>query len=45
MKEDELGYLILCDLGSAVFDEEQNPIVVQALPYRAPEGIRRCMGP
>jgi serine/threonine-protein kinase SRPK3 len=39
MKQDELGYPILCDLGSAVFDEERYPGVVQALPYRAPEVI------
>lgn len=39
MKQDELGYPILCDLGSAVFDEERYPAVVQALPYRAPEII------
>ncbi|KAK5113555.1 hypothetical protein LTR62_003424 [Meristemomyces frigidus] len=39
MEQDELGYPILCDLGSAVFDEERYPGVVQALPYRAPEVI------
>jgi serine/threonine-protein kinase SRPK3 len=39
MNQDELGYPILCDLGSAVFDEERYPAVVQALPYRAPEVI------
>jgi serine/threonine-protein kinase SRPK3 len=39
MEQDELGYPILCDLGSAVFDEERYPAVVQALPYRAPEVI------
>lgn len=39
MKQDELGYPILCDLGSAVFDEVRYPGVVQALPYRAPEVI------
>jgi serine/threonine-protein kinase SRPK3 len=39
MEQDELGYPILCDLGSAVFDDEGYPGVVQALPYRAPEVI------
>ncbi|TKX27226.1 protein kinase domain-containing protein 2 [Elsinoe australis] len=39
MKQDELGYPTLCDLGSAVFDDEHYPGAVQALPYRAPEVI------
>ncbi|KAI7388183.1 hypothetical protein KC336_g17406 [Hortaea werneckii] len=39
MKQDELGYPILCDFGSAVFDEERYHGAVQALPYRAPEVI------
>ena len=39
MKQDELGYPILCDLGAAVLVEEQSSGVVQALPYRAPEVI------
>jgi serine/threonine-protein kinase SRPK3 len=39
MQQDHLGYPILCDLGSAVFDEVKYPAVVQALPYRAPEAI------
>jgi hypothetical protein len=39
MQQDHLGYPILCDLGSAVFDEVKYPAVVQALPYRAPEVI------
>jgi serine/threonine-protein kinase SRPK3 len=39
MQQDQLGYPILCDLGSAVFDEVKYPAVVQALPYRAPEVI------
>lgn len=39
MEQDELGYPILCDLGSAIFDDEKYPGVVQALPYRAPEVI------
>jgi serine/threonine-protein kinase SRPK3 len=39
MQQDQLGYPILCDLGSAVFDEVRYPAVVQALPYRAPEVI------
>ena len=39
MKQDELGYPILCDFGSAVFDEELYQGAVQALPYRAPEVI------
>lgn len=39
MEQDELGFPILCDLGSAVFDEDRYPSVVQALPYRAPEVI------
>ncbi|KAI7413511.1 hypothetical protein KC336_g11364 [Hortaea werneckii] len=39
MKQDELGYPIICDFGSAVFDEERYQGAVQALPYRAQEVI------
>lgn len=39
MKQSEFGYPILCDLGSAVPNDEQYTSVVQALPYRAPEVI------
>jgi serine/threonine-protein kinase SRPK3 len=39
MEQDELGYPILCDFGSAVVDEEHHSGGVQALPCRAPEVI------
>jgi serine/threonine-protein kinase SRPK3 len=39
MQQGQLGYPILCDLGSALFDEVRYSAIVQALPYRAPEVI------
>ncbi|CAK4034805.1 CMGC SRPK kinase [Lecanosticta acicola] len=37
MMQDDLGFPILCDLGSAVIGERSRTGTVQALPYRAPE--------
>lgn len=39
MKQDEFGYPIVCDLGSAIHTEERYGGLVQAIPYRAPEVI------
>jgi serine/threonine protein kinase len=39
MQQDELGYPILCDLGSAVIASSPSRGLIQALPYRAPEVI------
>jgi serine/threonine-protein kinase SRPK3 len=39
MKQDEFGYPILCDLGSAVHIDEGYDGPVQAIPFRAPEVI------
>jgi serine/threonine protein kinase len=39
MQQDELGYPILCDLGSAVIERNTRRGLIQALPYRAPEVI------
>jgi hypothetical protein len=39
MQQDELGYPILYDLGSAVIETETRRGLIQALPYRAPEVI------
>ncbi|KAF2756313.1 kinase-like protein [Pseudovirgaria hyperparasitica] len=39
MVQDELGYPILCDLGSAVLGTSYHKGLAQALPYRAPEVI------
>lgn len=39
MKQDVLGFPILCDLGSAVFFDTGYNGKVEALPYRAPEVI------
>jgi hypothetical protein len=39
MQQDELGFPILCDLGSAVIERRTSRGLIQALPYRAPEVI------
>nr|POF23975.1 serine/threonine-protein kinase srpk [Quercus suber] len=37
--QEELGFPILCDFGSAVFTDSVSNGVIQAIPYRAPEVI------
>lgn len=39
MRHDQLGFPILCDLGSVVFVEKGYPGLVQAIPSRTPEVI------
>jgi serine/threonine-protein kinase SRPK3 len=39
MVQAELGFPILCDFGSAVFEQYELHSTIQAIPYRAPEVI------